>query len=335
MSESSQNTLVPEVVTDPTTDLVVGSLERLAADAEQLASESLSATTRYCYASDWRKWQKWCDSFNMDEYGPAAQLALWITHLVQTGSKVSTINRAVSAVAKAYQAKRLPSPRRDAAVQLVYSGARRRVGVSPEQVEALLPSALVRVCQHLPEDSVSRLRSVRNRAAICMGWSGGFRRSELLALDWEDVQEVPEGLKLRIRRSKTDQEGRGRLVGLPYASVLVTCPVRSLRAWREACGSPTTGPVFRSVSPNGQEVLLTRFSARQFADSIKTACKDAGLEGRFAGHSLRAGLVTAASAANKPLSSIMAQTGHKTVEMIVRYMREQGLFDNNAAAGLL
>ena len=174
----------------------------------------------------------------------------------------------------------------------------------------------------------------RSRAALVLGYCGGFRRSELLALDVRDITEVPEGLKIFIRRSKTDQEGRGRWIGLPYASVHSVCPVRAYKEWL-ADADITEGPVFRTISKDGLTVLDTRLCTRQFADVVKSSAQRVGLVGRFAGHSLRAGLVTAAMAARKNPKSIMAQTGHRTMDILLRYVREQGLFDDNPAAGLL
>ena len=160
------------------------------------------------------------------------------------------------------------------------------------------------------------------------------RRVELVGLDVDDLTWVPEGLRVRVRRSKTDQEGRGRTVGVPYASTLDVCAVRAVREWLDAA-EITEGPVFRGTSPRGDAVTAHRLTTRQVANVVGRAADRAGMEGRHAGHSLRAGFVTAAVRAGKPVKAVMQQTGHRTVEMIMRYVREQAIFADNAAAGLL
>jgi site-specific recombinase XerD len=314
---------------------IVG-LEATAQRAQMYADAALSANTARMYAGDWARWEAWCDANHLSKLGPPGQVALYLVRLADNGAKVATITRALSAISLGYRHNQLGSPRQDPAVQLVLRGIKRKIGVAPEQVEAILPSHLKAMVEALPADGVNRLRSVRNRAALVIGWAGGFRRSELLALDLRDVQEVPEGLRVVIRRSKTDQEGRGRVIGLPYAGVMGLCPVRSFKAWIEAAGLVgKDGPVFRAVTPDGQDVTDNRLSDRAFADVVATAARNAGLEGRFAGHSLRAGLVTSAAMAGKPVHAIMRQTGHKTLEVLLRYVREQGIFQDNAASGLL
>lgn len=309
-------------------------VETLAEAAQSLAEDALAPATRAAYRSDWNRWVKWCKSHGFDPLGQAGTLALYLAEMVASGKKIPTIDRALSAISLAYRLADKPNPRQDPAVSAVFKGARRRVGVAPEQMTAILPSQLQRMVEALPMTECQRLRSVRNRAAMVLGFCGGFRRSELLALDVRDVVEVPEGLKIFIRRSKTDQEGRGRWIGLPYASVLSVCPVRSYRDWLAAAGIEQ-GPVFRTISKDGLVVLDTRLCERQFADVVKSSAQRVGLPGRYGGHSLRAGLVTAAMQAKKNPKSIMQQTGHRTMDILLRYVREQGLFDDNPAAGLL
>jgi integrase len=309
----------------------IGDLNEAAAS---LASDALSEATQNAYRADWRRWCKWCKAHGLHPLGPSGQLALYIASLVEQGYKIPTIDRALSAVSLAYRLADKPNPRKDPAVAAVFQGARRRIGIAPDQMTAILPTELQKMVEALPIDEHSRLRSIRNRAALVMGFYGGFRRSELLALDIADIAEVPEGLKILIRRSKTDQVGRGRMLGLPYQSVTSVCPVRALKEWLLASGI-TEGPVFRTISKDGLEVLDTRLCTRQFCDIVKSAAQRVGLTGKYGGHSLRAGLVTAAVRAKKNPKSIMQQTGHKTMDILMRYVREQAMFEDNAAAGLI
>lgn len=308
--------------------------QRLVDSAAELAEEALSPATHVAYRADWNRWVKWCRARGFDPLGTSGPLALYIAELVEQGKKIPTIDRALSAISLAYRLQDKPNPRQDPAVSAVFKGARRRVGIAPEQMTAILPTQLQKMVEALPQTVHERLRSSRNRAALVLGFCGGFRRSELLALDVRDIVEVPEGLKIFIRRSKTDQEGRGRWIGLPYASVHSVCPVRAYKEWLAAAGIES-GPVFRTVSKDGLTVLETRLCTRQFADVVKSSAQRVGLVGKYAGHSLRAGLVTAAMAAKKNPKSIMSQTGHRTMDILLRYVREQGLFDDNPAAGLL
>lgn len=310
------------------------SSEQLSGAAASLAEDALAPSTQQAYRSDWNRWCKWCRSHALDPFGPSGQLALYIAFLVQQGKKIPTIDRALSAISLAYRLADKPNPRADPAVSAVYRGARRRIGIAPEQMTAILPTQLVKMVEGLPKSRHEVLRSARNRAALVLGFCGGFRRSELLALRVEDITEVPEGLRIWIRRSKTDQEGKGRQIGLPYASVYAVCPVRAYKDWLALSGV-TSGPVFRTISQDGLRVMDRALCPRQFADVVKSSAQRVGLIGKYAGHSLRAGLVTAAVQARKNPKSIMAQTGHKTLDILMRYVREQGLFEDNAAAGLL
>ena len=176
--------------------------------------------------------------------------------------------------------------------------------------------------------------SIRDRALLTVGFAGAFRRSELSDLCWRDIELVDEGLRVTIRKSKTDQERVGHVVGLPYGGQLSTCPVRSLLAWRGVVGGKeASGPVFRPILRNG-EILNKTLSPRAIAKVVQRAAKRAGVQGRISGHSLRAGLATAAAKAGKPVHTIMRQTRHRSVEMIMRYIRDEGLWDDNAAAGI-
>jgi site-specific recombinase XerD len=323
-----------EVDQEPEVEGVLLPPQSLIDAAQELADEALAPATRTAYRSDWNRWVRWCRARGYAPLGASGPLALYIAEMVEQGKKIPTIDRALSAISLAHRLADKPNPRQDPAVSAVFKGARRKIGIAPEQMTAILPSQLRQMVENLPKTKHERLRSARNRAALVLGFCGGFRRSELLALDVRDVTEVPEGLKVFIRRSKTDQEGRGRWVGLPYASVLSVCPVRAFRDWLEV-GEIAEGAVFRTISKDGLEVLDTRLSARQFADVVKSSAQRVGLVGKFAGHSLRAGLVTAAMQAKKNPKSIMAQTGHRTMDILLRYVREQGLFDDNPAAGLL
>jgi len=181
------------------------------------------------------------------------------------------------------------------------------------------------------EGAPDRLLGLRDRALLLLGFSGAFRRSELVALDVEDLEFTGDGLVVTQRRGKTDQEGVGRKIGIPFGGNPDTCPVRAVRKWLDAA-AVMSGPVFRSVNRHGH-VQPGRLSDKAVAIVVKRHAPAAGLDPlRYAGHSLRAGLATAAAAAGASERSIMNQTGHRSVPMVRKYIRDGQLFRENAAA---
>ncbi len=172
---------------------------------------------------------------------------------------------------------------------------------------------------------------LRDRALLLVGFAGAFRRAELVSLDVSDLEFSSAGLTITLRRSKTDQEGRSRRLGIPYGSSEATCPVRALEAWLESARIQD-GPIFRPLD-RFQRVQPTRLSSERVALIVKRRAKAVGLDpARYAGHSLRAGLATSAAAAGASERVIMSQTGHRSADMVRRYIREGSLFQSNPAA---
>lgn len=298
--------------------------------ARTYAAASRSANTRRAYQSDLRDFTAWCDTNGMCAL-PATPdtVALYLTALAQTGAKASTIQRRVSAISQAHQlAGHAPSPTADPVVRSTMAGIRRSLGTATAQKAPLLTIELRRLLATC--DAATRA-GLRDRALLLLGFAGGFRRGELVALDAGDVTETEDGLRIRIRRSKTDPEGQGREVGIPYGQHPETCPIRALRAWRTVT-SADSGPLFRPVDRHDQ-VHAGRLSDRGVARVVQRAAMRAGLDpARYAGHSLRAGLATAAAQGGAPERAIMAQTGHRSLTMVRRYIRSGSLFTENAAA---
>jgi integrase len=173
----------------------------------------------------------------------------------------------------------------------------------------------------------------RDRAIVLLGFAGAFRRSELVGLDTEDCAFGRDGLTVTLRRSKTDQEGQGRKIGIPYGSNPETCPVRVLQAWIGRAGI-TAGPLFRALNRHGQ-LQPGRLSGIDVARVVKKLAQRSGLDGaKYAGHSLRAGHATSAAIAGASERSIMNQTGHRSVQMVRRYIRDGSLFRENSAGKL-
>jgi integrase len=191
---------------------------------------------------------------------------------------------------------------------------------------------LRRMADALPDSTLG----VRDRALLLLGFAGAFRRSELVALDVGDVRPTADGLVVTLRRSKTDQEGTGREVGIPYGSTPATCPVRAVRAWLAVHAFLSQGgtecPLFHRIDRHGRQ-LPGRLSDRAVARVVQRTARSAGLEAAsYAGHSLRAGLATSAAAADVPERVIAQQTGHRSMAVLRRYIRSGSLFRENAAA---
>lgn len=318
------------VTATPTTQgvLTMGSLVE---SARQFASEAKATSTRRGYRTEWNTFYSWCQEAEATALPASPEtVAAFITHMAQIGRKVATIQHMVVAISQAHKMAGHPSPTATAILRETMKGIRRSLGVAQVQKSPVLPEQIRAMLDGLPDS----ILGIRDRALLLVGFSGGFRRSEIVALDVADIEFNADGLVVMLRRSKTDQEAIGRKIGIPFGSTPPTCPVRSLRAWLDAA-SITEGPVFRAVGRWGH-VGDARLDDRAVARVVQKYAKIIGLDPKkFGGHSLRAGLATAAARAGKSERSIMNQTGHRSVQMVRKYIREGSLFVENAASGLL
>jgi integrase len=260
---------------------------------------------------------------------PAAPetVGLYIAALAES-HRPATISRRMAAIAAAHKARGYESPAsmRHGAVASVWHGIRRTHGVAQKAKAPVLVEDLRAMVRKLRQGIIG----TRDRALLLIGFAGAFRRSELVALNVEDLQFTSDGLVITLRRSKVDQEGEGRKIGIPYGSHPETCPVRSLKAWLEAA-SIESGTVFRSVTRHGK--IAARMSGYAVALVVKKYAGVLGLEpAAYSGHSLRAGLATSAAIAGVSERAIMNQTGHRSSAMVRRYIRDSSLFRENAAA---
>lgn len=302
-------------------------LVKAAEQARDYAESAKAPNTRRAYQADWRTFTSWCEEHGRVSL-PASPdtLILYISVLAET-RKVSTIQRRLSSISVAHQLAGHASPTHDAHVRTVMQGIRRTKGAAPDAKEPAVTKILRAMVEALPEN----ILGVRDRALLLLGFAGAFRRSELVGLDVADVRETTDGLVVTLRASKTDQTGEGSKKGIPYGSTPHTCPVRAVRAWKEAADLKD-GPLFRPINRHGQ-VRPQRLSGHAVATIVKRAAKNAGLEPEhFSGHSLRAGLATAAAQAGVSERVIMQQTGHKSLPVLRRYIRDGSLFRENAAA---
>jgi integrase len=208
-------------------------------------------------------------------------------------------------------------------------GIKRRKGSIQKGKKPLLINSLKQIINVIDEDKNEKIKKLRDRSIILIGFSGGFRRNEIVSLDYDDLDFVSEGLKINLKRSKTDQFGEGTVKGLPYFNNSQYCPVLSLKKWIET-SNINSGPLFRRFT-KGSKLTDNRLTDQTVALLIKKYLKLAGIDSKnYSGHSLRSGFATSAAESGAEERSIMAMTGHKSTEMVRRYIKETNLFKNNA-----
>jgi integrase len=205
----------------------------------------------------------------------------------------------------------------------------RKLGAPPKPVDALLSEDIKRMIRSMP----NTLIGMRDRALIIIGFAGAFRRSEIVGLDVDDISYRDEGLVILLARSKTDQTGEGRWVGIPYGKNPDTCPVAALRRWLETSGISEEA-IFRGLDRHGN-IVSDRLSRRSVGEIIKRAARMAGLDpARYSGHSLRSGHCTQAARSGVAEHVIMQQTGHRCQATLKRYIRLGRIFEENSAKSL-
>jgi site-specific recombinase XerD len=295
------------------------------------STSAFAASTLRAYRHDWQSFATWCIN---RAYRPLPSsidtLISYLTHLATSGRKVAGIERALAAITFVHARLNAPSPATDPGVRQVMRGIRRRLGCHQDRKAPIVISHLRRLVAATPDDKII---GVRDRALILLGFASAMRRQELVSLDVEDISAQPDGLLVRLRRSKTDQEGQGRDIGIPFGSKPETCPVRAVKSWLTDSGIDA-GPLFVSINRHGR-LGDRRIDDGAVARMLKKYAILAGLEPTsIAGHSLRSGLVTSAVQAGKSEQVIMQQTGHTSVATLRRYVRQATLFQENAASGI-
>jgi integrase len=310
----------------PPAALVVAPRADLAAvveSARRYASKNVAEATKRAYASDWKAFEAWCRTKGLASLpSPPAVIAVYLAALADQGRKVSTIERALAGIAWGQQQGGVDWRKGHPQIVEVMKGIRRQLGTARAKKAPVEDEALTRMIESLSvPTSLHADTALRDRAILTLGWFGAFRRSELAALHVDDVEFVSKGMDVHIRRSKTDQEGRGRIVSILYASTPSVCAVRTLREW------------IKVAKPKDS---LFDIGPRTVARIVQRTAEAVGLDPeRFGGHSLRAGFATTASRKGKSLDAIMRQTGHKTEKVAREYIRHGSRFDNNATDGIL
>ncbi|MES2905490.1 MAG: tyrosine-type recombinase/integrase [Pseudomonadota bacterium] len=278
---------------------------------------SLAPNTRLAYTSDTTHFHQWGGSIPASAEMVAAYLAD-----NACGLSVATLSRRLAALSKLHKARDLPNPTETELVKMTMRGIKRVHGVSQRQARALMKDELFQVLDAMGDS----LRDKRDKALLLIGFSGGFRRSELVALNVDDIEHVLEGIVITIRKSKTDQMKAGRKIGVSFRQRKL-CPVAAVDAWLER-SEITEGAIFRSVDRHGN-VGAERLTGEAVSAILRERMAIAGLNPKgYSGHSLRAGFVTNAALSEQPLWKVRRQTGHMSDRILERYVRSTQLFDN-------
>ena len=295
---------------------------------ENLKSSKANNTLR-AYKSDFKDFGVFCakHGFNSMPTEPKV-VSLYLTHL-SANSKISTLRRRLVSIGVVHKLKGHYLDTKHPVIIENLMGIKRKKGSIQIGKKPILINHLKQIINVIDEQKIEKIKKLRNRTLILIGFGGGFRRTELISIDCEDLDFVEEGVKITLRRSKTDQFGKGLVKGLPYFNNEKYCPVSSLKNWINL-SKIKKGPIFRRFA-KGSILTNHRLSDQSVVLIIKDCLKLAGIENQnFSGHSLRSGFATVAAESGADERSIMAMTGHKTTQMVRRYIREANIFKNNA-----
>jgi site-specific recombinase XerD len=255
-------------------------------------------------------------------------VSLYLTYLSTKEAKMSTLKRRLVSISVIHKLKGHYLDTKHPAIIENIMGIKRRKGSIQKGKKPILISHLKKIINVIDQQNKEEIKKFRDRSIILVGFSGGFRRNEIVSLDFDDLDFVPEGLKINIKRSKTDQFGEGFTKALPYFNNSQYCPVVSLKKWIEI-SRIKSGPVFRRFV-KGSKLSENRLTDQTVALLIKEYLNLAGIDSKnYSGHSLRSGFATSAADSGVEERSIMTMTGHKSTEMVRRYIKEANLFKNN------
>jgi len=256
-------------------------------------------------------------------------VSLYLTHLSTKEAKMSTLKRRLVSIGVIHKLKGHYLDTKHPSIIENIMGIKRRKGSIQKAKKPILIKSLKLIIDAIDQQNKQEIKKFRDRSIILIGFSGGFRRNEIVSLDYDDLDFVPEGLKINIKRSKTDQFGEGFTKALPYFDSSQYCPVISLKNWLNI-SKITSGPIFRRFL-KGSKLSENRLTDQTVAILIKEYLNLAGINSKnYSGHSLRSGFATSAAESGVEERNIMAMTGHKSTEMVRRYIKEANLFKNNA-----
>ena len=277
---------------------------------------SKAHNTLRAYQADFKDFTKFCfkNGFNSMPSDPKI-IALYLTHL-SSFSKFSTLRRRLASIKVIHRLKGHYIDTKHPIIAENLMGIKRKMGVKQTSKKPILINDLKLIINVINKDK-NEYKKLQNKALILIGFAGGFRRSELVSIEYEDIEFVNEGVKILVQRSKTDQTGIGMMKAIPYFQNKIYCPVTSLRDWI-SYSKISDGKIFK-ISDKTVALTIQKYALLAGLDKTK-----------YAGHSLRSGFATSTAETGADERSIMAMTGHKTTQMVRRYIQEANLFKNNA-----
>jgi site-specific recombinase XerD len=301
----------------PTTKNISKNIKALEEETLNNLRNSKANNTLRAYKSDYNDFALFCSKNNFESMPTQPKImALYLTHLSKN-SKYSTLKRRLASISILHKMKGYYIDTKHPIIMENLIGIKRIIGSNQKGKKPLLINDLKALINAIGQSNEKDLKKTRNKALVLVGFSGGFRRSELVDIKHEDIEFVREGVKIFVKRSKTDQSGEGMTKAIPYFDNKNFCPVKALKDWIE-----------KSNQNNGK---IFNISDKSVALIIKKYANYAGLDGhRYAGHSLRSGFATSTAESGAEERNIMAMTGHKSTEMVRRYIKEANLFKNNA-----
>ena len=291
---------------------------------------SKAINTVRAYKSDFNNFGLFCAKNGFKSLPTEPKIvSLYLTHLSTKNIKISTLKRRLVSIGVVHKLKGHYLDTKHPSIIENIMGIKRRKGSIQKAKKPILINDLKQIINVIDNQNNEEIKKLRDRTIILVGFSGGFRRNEITSLNYEDLDFVKEGVKINIKKSKTDQFGEGLLKGIPYFDNLQYCPVISLKKWIDV-SNIYSGPLFRRFT-KGSILSVNRLSDQTVALLIKEYTKLAGIDNKnYSGHSLRSGFATSAAESGVEERNIMAMTGHKSSEMVRRYIKEANLFKNNA-----
>jgi len=298
--------------------------------ARSYAEASLASNTMRAYRADFSEFATWCSLRRLISLPATPQaVTAFLANRAAAGLKTSTISRKASAIRFFHKALHYESPTNTIEVEATLRGIRRETGSARHQKAPATATSVAVMLSHI---DIASMQGKRDRALLALGFAGAFRRSELVALQFEDVTFTNDGMDVTIRRSKTDQEGQGQYIAIPHGTRLK--PVETLQEWLQAA-EITEGAIFRRIRKGGA-VQPQNLTGQSIAIIVKRYAAAAGLDSRwFAGHSLRAGFITSAAEAGADLNRIMDQSRHKDPRTVRLYIRRANRYKDHAGASFL
>jgi integrase len=320
-----------EEITKPNAEL-----DRLIVEAREITKHTKSEATKRAYARDFRTFSTWCQLVELVPLPAIPEtVALYVVHLDNLGRKPATIRRQLSSISQAHRLAGHDSPVNGQVLE-VKKGIHRLRGVAQTKKQPLTLEKLRRVVELTPPDFLG----YRDRAILLVGWTGALRRSEICDIDLEDLEDQDEGIAINLKRTKTDQEGEGRKIGLPFIDQEhQLCAARALRRWI-ALAKVGAGAVFLGVGKGGKERFFaepwaTRLEPRAISAIVKRAVTRAGYDPTiYSGHSLRSGLATTLAHCGIEERRIQEITGHRSLSMLREYIHQGSLFVDHPVVSL-